>query len=360
MMLSICIPTYDRANLLRETLEHLTSIQWPFDTEVVVSIDGEARGDVKREAVAFPVRAILQDARLEPIDNHFAALRAAKGKYAFFLGDDDAVIPDALVRAVEEMERRPKWIACFSPYEETEQGTDRHVGFANVVPSAIEFGKGDFFGALNFFLAQMYHPETPLVRSDAFRRFVTRPRKIWYGYWLFSCLLKQGDIGILTEPVWKHRLRPVLDDKPQLQWQLAVDEMDRNRLGLEYIALLAAKQQGGMTNELANTLVTGMVKRFSDYAHVASHICQRAGDDQAAVEFLVRMGLWQNADFAAVDAESIERRVDAEIEKRRATTDGELIVVDTSTARLAMVQAGKIDPARVVAREDLKLALRLT
>jgi glycosyltransferase involved in cell wall biosynthesis len=355
--LSICIPTHNRSALLAETLTRLCAIKWPFETEVVVS-DNASSDDTPQVLESFPVRSFRQKEKLEAIDNYFAAIRAAKGDYAFYLGDDDAVIPDALGRAVEKMRANPGWVACFSPLQETEQGTDRVLQTVNTVDAPFVLETGDFAAAMRFFMKRAYHAETPLVNAEAFRRFVTRPRKMWYAYWLVGCLLKRGPIGLLDEPVWKHRIRPP-SNNPQLQWTYAVDELDRNRLGLEYIAFLAERQNGGkLPDDIGPHLFDFFMRRFSEYAEVAQRVCQLQGDLQGAVEFGTRLGLWRGDDAMTLDKSTLDARVEAEIDKRRRSTDGELTVVETARERAALLAKG-MDATGIVAKEDLKLALTI-
>lgn len=222
-LLSICIPTYNRDALLAQTLTDLCAIKWPVKTEIVVS-DNASTDDTPRVLAAFPVRSFRQKVNIEAIDNYFSAIRAARGEYAFYLGDDDAVLPEGVMHSIGQMKAHPEWIASLSPLLEVAQGTDKVLQTVNLVEAPFALAKGDFSAALRFFMQRVYHPETPLVRAEAFRRFVTRPRKMWYSYWMVACLLKQGAIGMLNEPTWKHRIRAP-SDNPQLQWSYAVDEL---------------------------------------------------------------------------------------------------------------------------------------
>ncbi len=354
-VLSICIPTHNRAVLLGQTLSALCAVKWPFETEIVVS-DNASVDDTPQVLRSFPVRSFRQKEKLEAIDNYFAAIRAARGEYAFYLGDDDAVIPDCMVRSIAEMQAHPDWVAAFSPLLEVEQGTDRVLQTVNQVEAPFVLERGDFVAALRFFMQRVYHPETPLVRAEAFRRFVTRPRKMWYSYWMVACLLKQGPIGILGEPTWKHRIRSPADN-PQLQWSYAVDGLDRNRLGLEYIAFLAEKQHGGrLPEDIGARIADFFFERFADYAEVAMNVCRMQGDHQGAAEFAARLGLWRAVDVTDFDRSTLESRVDAEIRKRQTSTEGTLTVVESAAERAALVAKG-LDAACVLAREDLRRAL---
>lgn len=163
---------------------------------------------------------------------------------------------------------------------------------------------------------------------------------------------------MLDEPVWKHRIRPPSDNR-QLQWDYAVDGMDRNRLGIEYIAFLAEKQNGGkLPEDIGPHIVDFFMHRFSEYAEVAMNVCQMQGDHQGAVEFSTRLGLWRGDDTAALEARTLDARVEAEIEKRRSSSEGTLTIVESADERTALVAKGG-DATRIIARDDLKQTLAL-
>jgi glycosyltransferase involved in cell wall biosynthesis len=356
--LSICIPTYNRAPRLAATLSTLCNIKWPFASEIVVC-DNASTDDTPRVLSNYPVRQVRHTVTIHPIENHFSVLRAARGEYAFYLGDDDDLLPDALARAVTSMNANPELVAAYSPYIETTDASGQNGFVANsLTTSAFAFAKGNFLAALRFFMERaMYHPETPLIRSEVFRRFVTTPRKMWYAYWMFASLLKRGPIGMFSESVWIHRSRASFQETPQLQWTLAVDEQDKNRLGFEYIAYLARIQNGGqLPDDIARSFHEFLARRFSEYGQIAAKISEGLGEFQGATEFLVRPGLWQGADLKGRDLATIELRVEAEIARRQVAHPGHLTVVESAAERLSLLANG-IAPDAVVSREDLRQAL---
>ena len=93
-LLSICIPTYNRANLLRETLAHLREV-CSEDVEIVIS--DNCSGDDTQDAIrAFAprfahFRSFRQTENRGAVANFAAAMSAARGKYLYPLCDDDRI-----------------------------------------------------------------------------------------------------------------------------------------------------------------------------------------------------------------------------------------------------------------------------
>lgn len=362
--LSICIPTFNRAPLLKQCLIELKPVlkALPFETEVVVSDTGSTdETDTILAGSDLPgLRVIKHRVQLDPIANHFAAMRHARGEYVHYLGDDDALLPKGLIAAVEWLSREPGMVAAFNPMFETEQGTDRALDMAgDVVTERTILPRNGYREAFQIIAERVWHPEVPLVRAETWRRFVTQPRKTFYGYWLLASLLSAGAVGLGTEPYYKHRLRPISDSYPQIQWEFAVDRMDQNRLGMELLLLRYLQTQGQViAEEQRVSLLRWFAQRSVEYAQIASRVSFQGDDQQAGVEFGIRYALWFGADISRLDEDTLPGRVEREIENRLAASPAGLEIVDTAKERAAMIEKG-CDPIAVIAREDIAAALRV-
>src|SRR5215831_10200855 len=103
-LLSICIPTYNRLGYLTQALDSLAPLRARLSTEVVVSDDGSSDGTrafLAARAAADPgIRVIEQATRLGGLLNTAAVMRAARGRFAVYLADDDRLIVDEVARLV--------------------------------------------------------------------------------------------------------------------------------------------------------------------------------------------------------------------------------------------------------------------
>lgn len=97
--LSICIPTYNRGNILRETIESIIA-QAEQDIEIVISDNGSA--DDTQEIVKELQRRFARlnyfrwDKNVGPDRNFLKAIEMAQGTYCWFLGSDDILTENAI------------------------------------------------------------------------------------------------------------------------------------------------------------------------------------------------------------------------------------------------------------------------
>lgn len=112
-LVSVCIPTYNRAEKLRRTVEALQRASYG-NLEIVISDNGssDATEATCRALAAGDARIVFHrhPANLGPTRNFNFAKAMAGGKYFLWHGDDDVVEPDYIARCVAELERDPQLI----------------------------------------------------------------------------------------------------------------------------------------------------------------------------------------------------------------------------------------------------------
>jgi glycosyltransferase involved in cell wall biosynthesis len=106
---TVCIPTYNRSGLLRESLQ---SVLWQSlrDIEVVVS-DNASTDDTEAVVRSFGDPRVVYDRNPENLGlfaNMSRCLRLGSGKYRVVLPDDDLMLPGNLERKVAFLERHPE------------------------------------------------------------------------------------------------------------------------------------------------------------------------------------------------------------------------------------------------------------
>ncbi len=130
-VVSFVIATYNRADVLATTLEHLRPENQPISTETVVVDNASTDGLADRVRTEYPwVRLIELDRNEGPCaKNH--ALAVATGEYVFFLDDDSYPTGDTLAKAVEKMASDPK-LGIAGCRAMLENGREESSAFANV------------------------------------------------------------------------------------------------------------------------------------------------------------------------------------------------------------------------------------
>jgi glycosyltransferase involved in cell wall biosynthesis len=200
--LSICIATYNRADLLRETLTHLRDV-CDDDVEIVVSDNGspdDTQDVVNSFAERFPYfRAIRQPMNRGALSNFAAVTSLARGKYLYAFSDDDEIYMQGLQNAISIMEERPKIVAVFGSHEEWIRSTGQIFPRRPAGPR-MDFAQGSHMEIINRF-SYLVHP---VCRTDIFQRFSSF-NKTSVGFWeLVGSLIKCGDISVIPDVFYKH------------------------------------------------------------------------------------------------------------------------------------------------------------
>lgn len=108
---SVILPTYNRADLISETIESLLAQTRPID-EILVIDDGST-DDTKRRVTAFGDKVRYH---YKENGGKSAALNVAltmiEGDCVWICDDDDLILPDACARLMQELERDPELDYC--------------------------------------------------------------------------------------------------------------------------------------------------------------------------------------------------------------------------------------------------------
>lgn len=112
---SVCIPTYNREHLLKETLESVFAQTYK-DFEVVIVDDGSTDGTKQMlEKNHFNVKYHWQKNAGDAAARN-KLIELAEGKYISFLDSDDLLFPDALEKMVQAMPKNAEDTVVYGPY----------------------------------------------------------------------------------------------------------------------------------------------------------------------------------------------------------------------------------------------------
>jgi len=109
IQLSLCIPTYNRAKFLTETIE---SILTQFNDEVELIISDNASEDntteiVQRYQQLHPrITYHRWDKNMGADANFLKVVELSRGKFCWFIGSDDTVTPGAIEKVISYLKRR--------------------------------------------------------------------------------------------------------------------------------------------------------------------------------------------------------------------------------------------------------------
>ena len=118
---SICIPTFNRKDYLKETLESVFA-QTYRDFEVVIVDDGstDGTGDLIKNAGLKNLRYYWQENAGDAAARN-KLIKLAQGEFIVFIDSDDLLMPDAVERMMRVVEERDREVIVYGPYLRIDQ-----------------------------------------------------------------------------------------------------------------------------------------------------------------------------------------------------------------------------------------------
>jgi GT2 family glycosyltransferase len=111
-LVSIVTPTFNRVDLLPETIDCILNQTWP-NIEYIVVDDGSSDGTSDYLAT-LPARVtVIRQANAGQTAALSAGWATASGKYLGYLSDDDILLPDVVTSIVGHLENEPDAAAAF-------------------------------------------------------------------------------------------------------------------------------------------------------------------------------------------------------------------------------------------------------
>jgi len=205
-IVSVVIPTFNRADLIVETLASVLGQSYSW-MEVIVVDDGSTDGT---EAVVAGigdgrVRYIRNEWSGLPAVNRNTGIREACGRYVAFVDSDDLWRPDKLALQVELLEERRALQWCFTHYDFLEHETG--VVTSRAIPRGLAEGPlparrllgGNCIGSMTPLVRREFLDRTGLFSEDPTFRFVED-----WEFWLR--LLAHSPGWFLPVPMASYRL----------------------------------------------------------------------------------------------------------------------------------------------------------
>jgi glycosyltransferase involved in cell wall biosynthesis len=194
--LSICIPTYNRRNYLEAGLAALAPLRARVDIEIVVSDDASSDDTPAfLDAVSArdpQIRVIHQPKRIGGFANTILVMRAARGRYAIYHGDDDQLAHDGVLEALEFLESHPDYAALYAPVDSFDLASGRSLGFGLHTSELFDFGHGRR-AELIAYICNGLTPEHAVYRTAGLAS-VSHDPAVYWSLALLDAALRSGKI----------------------------------------------------------------------------------------------------------------------------------------------------------------------
>ncbi|NRB18913.1 MAG: glycosyltransferase family 2 protein [Rhodobacteraceae bacterium] len=249
--LSICVPTFNRAQYLTTLLEALEKnlARLPFRCEVIVSDNAssdETHGVVTAAESRLPVTYMRQSENIGALRNIQGVMRAAKGTYAVYLADDDRLQVDGIISAIALLDANPNASALYAPWKMHDLHLDREGSQFYQQPENVTIPQGNYAQLLMHVLDHKIFSEISIVRSEILKRL--NPMANDLAFWAFTVpceYLGGGDVIYAADPFYISITRHFNgDNRAQLGAMEVQSAWDKYRGGLEYMLGLARKHGG--------------------------------------------------------------------------------------------------------------------
>lgn len=242
-LLSICIPTFNRAAKLRACLMRLKEQlkNFPAHYEIVVS-DNHSTDETRQIVESFDtlnIRYILREKNYGGFENSRFALKSGSGKYLCYVADDDSIRLDIIYRIVLRMQASPALVACFAPAATYDIKNKKIHALFGHDKSEVLIKRKDQKKLLDYILQNHAYPEIAIYRSQEFcQAFLANSQVAYEAFIWTSDILDLGDIIFLNEAYYYWHIPEFkfeADEELNLGHINAMNDWDRFRGGLDVI-----------------------------------------------------------------------------------------------------------------------------
>jgi glycosyltransferase involved in cell wall biosynthesis len=202
--ISVCVPTYNRAPLLRNFLASILN-QTFRDFEVIVA-DNCSTDETPEIVQAFDdsrLRYVRHDRNIGPFANMNYLIAQARGSYICIVHDDDVYFPAFLERESDMLDRHPAvgMVHC-AVYEVDADGRRRQV--VRAYPSTVVLhGKDEF---VRYLEGHNVCCSSVMARAQLYRDNPFDPRFLCADFLMWMKFALRADVAYIAEPLLEMRV----------------------------------------------------------------------------------------------------------------------------------------------------------
>ena len=208
--ISICIPTYNRAQLLRKSLSHLMTFS-STNFELVIG-DNASTDDTEKVVQEFSsllphVVYLRHQQNIGPQRNADSIARRATRKYLYVIPDDDLVFENALLVMSNILENSASAVAVNGPgLTQGQTLIGMKMDFTGGI--ATTYNRGNFVALASAVASSLGVCDgNPFMRREIFQRYCAFQDRL-SGLSVYFTLLAHGDYIRIDKPVYQHFRNP--------------------------------------------------------------------------------------------------------------------------------------------------------
>lgn len=248
-IVSICVPTFNRARYLQSLLfsltEHLQGFPFSYEVFVGDNASEDNTGEVVEQFKdVLPLRYVRHDSNLGSGPNWQYLLTHAKGRYFVYVADDDGLLGGSLAQAITVLEAVPRAGVAYAPWKILDLVADKDLGQFYSQDDDVLVEQGDFTKLLTTLLRYRMFPEIAIYRRDVLLAVMPRvSEQAFYAFVHAAEFAQQSAVLFLKDPFYVQVTNYFPDHHRQ---QAGINEAehawDRYRGGLEHVLGRASPQ----------------------------------------------------------------------------------------------------------------------
>ena len=256
-MLSICVPTFNRARyldcLLQDLAAHIGELGFSYELLIGDNASEDDTADVvRRYEDQLAIRYVRRPENVGAYHNLSQLFEAAQGRYVVYVADDDLLIPGVLGRYIAHLEAHPDVGAVYAPWFFHDRVAGQDSGQFYAVEQETRIEARDHAALFALLVNGHIFPEIYLARTFLAREMAGAANPFAYIFFVrIAAMLDRAAVTFSPEPFYRQVTRYFEDES---HTQLGHEEVkvgwDRYRGGLEYIlarfaSLLSAEDLDG-------------------------------------------------------------------------------------------------------------------
>ena len=296
ILLSICVPTYNRSLFIGPLLDSLKELDTlEISYEIIIcdnnSTDGteEVIGrwlDQYDNIVYFK-----QKNNVGALNNLISAYRLAKGEFCVYLADDDRLDMQMLRSYLGYLVQNKNTVALYAPVNLWNDLSGKSRGISYQLDKEYLFNKKNSLELFNLIIHRNVLPENYIVRTDVICKIATTPHETYWAFVFITNLLSCGDIVFMPTPYYKYLIASAEGPRMTLGYIEATKNQHHLRAGIEYMAQKVCKLSYG--DDIPDSSLRGASEMINAYVankmHPGALLLLEANNPRGAYEWLVRV-----------------------------------------------------------------------
>ena len=241
-VLSICVPTFNRARyldcLLADLAERIDELGCSYELLIGDNASEDNTAEVVRNyEEKLAIRYFRRPENVGPDRNLAQLFKAAQGRYVVYVADDDQLIPGALGRYVAYLEVNMEVGAVFAPWLMHNRVAGEDLGLFYAVEKETRIAARDHRALFSFLVDGHIFPEISVVRTSLAQEVVQNDTPFaFYFFVQIAAMLDRVAVVFSPEPFYRQMIGFFADE---LRTQYGHEEVksgwDRYRGGLEHM-----------------------------------------------------------------------------------------------------------------------------